>query len=199
MRNRQGYRRVPWLIAGIVVLFLALGGTSLVLIERYLINVAGDNLALLAETVADKLDQTLFERYGDIRANSVTIASFMKDPDEVRRVLDRLKETYLYYRRLAVIDVSGRVIATTDRVSEGEDRSRAAWFQAMRDMKGVSVQDVELSDQSGSKMEVGFVAAIRNDQGEFLGVLMGQIGINELEHAIERSLGSFQNRDTQAQ
>ena len=177
------------------MLLLAIGGVSLAMMERYLINVAGDNLALLAENIADKLDQTLFERYGDIQVNSVTIASSMKDPDELRRVLNRLKETYLYYRRLTVTDVSGRVIASTDRVSEGEDRSRATWFQAMRNMKGVSVQDVELSDQSGSKMEVGFLAAIRNDQGEFLGVLRGQIGVNELDHAIERSLGSFQKRD----
>ena len=195
MRNRQGYRRVPWLIAGIVVLFLALGGTSLVLIERYLINVAGDNLALLAETVADKLDQTLFERYGDIRANSVTIASFMKDPDELRRVLDRLKEAYLYYQGLSVIDASGRVIASTNRVMEGEDRSRTSWFAAARDMKDVYAQDVELSDQSGSPLSIGFVAAIRNDRGEFLGVLRGRIGITELGYAIERPLGSFQQRD----
>ncbi|OAI45555.1 hypothetical protein AYO43_08015 [Nitrospira sp. SCGC AG-212-E16] len=195
MRDQVGYRRLQWLIAGTTVLALALVGTSIVLIERYLINVAGDNLALLAETVADKLDQTLFERYGDIQVNSVTIASSMKDPDELRRVLNRLKETYLYYRKLVVIDASGRVIASTDRVSEGEDRSRTNWFTAVRDMKEVYAQDVELSDQSGSQLEIGFLAAIRNDRGEFLGVFRGQIGITELGRAIERSLGSFQQRD----
>ena len=191
MRNRQGYRRLPWLIAGIVVLALAIGGVSLVLLERYLIAIAGGNLALLAENIADKLDQTLFERYGDVHINSATIARSMNDRTELRRVLNRLKETYLYYRRLAVIDASGKVIAATDLVSEGEDRSRTEWFQAVRDRKSVYVQDVELSDQSGSQPEVGFFAPIVNDRGEFLGVLRGQVGISELEHVIERSLGSI--------
>jgi len=194
MKNRQGYRRVPWFIAGVIVPILAIGGVSLVLLERYLIDVAGGNLALLAENISDKLDQTLFERYGDVLINSTTIAPSMNDRAELRRTLNRLKETYLYYRRLAVIDASGKVIAATDLVSEGEDRSRTAWFQTVRDRKTVYVQDVEWSSQSEPQLEVGFFAPIVNNRGEFLGVLRGQVGIGELDQVVERSLGSFKRQ-----
>ena len=194
---RQSYCWLPWLIAGIMLLALAIGAAVLVAIERHLISDAGNDLAMLAETVADTLDQTLFERYGDIRINASSLAPSLNDRSVLRQSLKLLKKTYGYYQWLAVIDRSGLVLAATDPADEGKNLSKESWFAPIKSELGAGIEEGGPMAGSIEGYRVRLSVPIFDRYGTFAGALTAQIGIDELARVIKRSVGAFRREGQQ--
>lgn len=188
------YRRLLWLTAVIIVGALLAGAATLFYLESCLVAAKGEALAVLAADVANQLDQTLFERYGDIHVMASTLSASLRSPEAQTRYLHDLKETYLYYRWLGVTDAAGRIVAATDPASVGQDRSGDAWFQAVRDGQAVHLQDAQVSPDAGGVVAVGFSAPLRGPGGKFLGAVTARIGLAELEDIVGRTLAWFQVR-----
>lgn len=129
---------LPVLIVGYIAL-LALGNVA---------NHAGKSTQLLAESIADKIDRNLFERYGDVQAFSYNEAvlnrSCWYNPDEAENAIIRRMNQYVrsygvYYLTI-LVDTQGRVIAVNSRDHEGKpiysaplykkNYRNAPWFQA---------------------------------------------------------------------
>jgi PAS domain S-box-containing protein len=193
-KKRRSYERLPLLIAVMTVVALAIGALALHYLETRLVATTGNSLALLAAGIADKLDHTLFERYGDVQIAATTLASRMQDPAALRAHLVQMKEQYLVYRWLGIADAKGRIVAATNPATVGLDRSGAGWFRSVRDSKQVRVEDVRVSDEAGGVLAVGFAAPILGRNGEFLGVVTAQVGLSELEDVFARTVQVFQSQ-----
>ena len=63
---RHSYSWLPMLVIVMTVVTLAIGGSALRYIETHMVARAGENLALTAAEVSDKLDRFLAERHGDV-------------------------------------------------------------------------------------------------------------------------------------
>lgn len=190
--SKPPYRWLPLLIAIMTATALGTGSLILHFLEIRLVATTGESLALLAADVADKLDQTLFERYGDIKIMARLLGSSVYGAEARTRYLNEVKEAYLHYRWLGVTDATGRIVAATDQASVGQDQSGAIWFQAARDGQGVHLLDVSVSSEAGGVRTVGVSAPITGTGGKFLGVVTARVGLYELEDVFTRTVGTFQ-------
>jgi len=137
----------------LVVLFLIFGLTPALIIGavgfRALRLAEHDSLEQLERTarnVADKIDRSLFERYGDVQAfglnGTVLDGTWWYLPDDespLVRAMNRYVETYGIYYLTVLVDTEGRLIAVNSKDEAGdpidtigfyrEDFSGEPWFQ----------------------------------------------------------------------
>ena len=90
----------------------------------------GARLAELAHQTVDKLDRQMFERYKDIEV--LATLPVMRDdsipPDEKRRALERLQQSYPAYAWIGLAGLDGTVTASTGGVLEGVSVTQRDWF-----------------------------------------------------------------------
>jgi PAS domain S-box-containing protein len=175
-----------------VLAALTIGGLTLYYVENYLIASTGEALALAAADIADKLDQILYERYGDIRVLAQASVFREGDPAAKSKYLVKVKEAYRYYLWLGVTDANGRIVAATDQGSTGKDLGGAPWFIAARDRGGIDVQDVQTFEETGGVLVVAYTAPIIGSRGEFLGAVTTRVGLPVLEDVIESTVQTLE-------
>ncbi|WP_158545324.1 methyl-accepting chemotaxis protein [Bremerella cremea] len=85
-----------------------------------------DGYRITAETIGDKIDRNLFERYGDVQAfglNQVVLQRdnwYQNDEDNpIVQAMDKYVDTYDIYFLTMLVDLDGKVIAVNSRDSEG--------------------------------------------------------------------------------
>ena len=194
--SRRRYRRLPALIILMTLIAVTVGALVLFYVEERLVVTTGERLALAAADIADKLDRVLFERYGDIQMMAKAFTDKSDNSEAMTDYLVWMKKAYPVYHWLGVTDARGRIVAATDGASVGEDRSGALWFRSARGGAGVYVQDVQVSEDSGRALVVVFSSPIRGRQGEFLGVVMAQVGLPVLEDVFVRTVRAFQSQQS---
>src|SRR5947209_8417012 len=160
-KDSRPYASLPVIIVMFVLMTLVIGFVALQKVEQHLIAATGESLALAAVDIADKLDRILYERYGDIQIMARTPVFQGRDAAAKIMFLQTIKAAFRYYLWLGVTDAQGRIVASTDPDSIGEDRSRMDWFKAVRERGGIQVQDAQPSEDSGGVMAIAFTAPIQ--------------------------------------
>lgn len=79
--DRAPYRHLTLLILTITFAALGIGGLAFHDLETRLPATTGGSLAVLADKIADKLDQTLFERYADVHVAAFALAPHARDSE----------------------------------------------------------------------------------------------------------------------
>jgi PAS domain S-box-containing protein len=190
--SSRPYARPHGLIIAITVFSLGLGFVALRFLESRLLAATGEQLALAASDIAEKLDLLLYERYGDIQVMARTAAIRMRDLPALSHELQVFQQVYPVYAWLAVADAKGRIVAATDRVSVGQDRSGSGWFRAIREQGGVQVHDAQTWEETGGVRAVAFSAPIMSSDGAFLGVVTSRVGVPVLAEYFARTVQALQ-------
>ena len=138
------YRWLPYLLIGVTLLAIPAGIALIRFVEHRFVEVAGGELKLAAAEVAEKLDRMLFERRGDVIMSARVVSSRLSDQNYLSEYLNWMKATYTpVYQSLAVTDVQGTVLASTEPSLVGRDYSRTASFIAARATRRLDIADVE--------------------------------------------------------
>ena len=188
---RAPYTWLPHLIILMTSVTLLIGFIALHYLEARLIAAKGENLALAAADIADKLDLLLFERYADIQILSRLPVFQGNDTQAKNDILDMFRQFYPMYQWLGVTDARGRILVSTDPGRVGQDRSDQEWFQQVRDRGELHVRDAQVSEDSGGVWAVGFSATVMDRQGKFLGVISTRVGLPALEDIFARTIREF--------
>ncbi len=189
---RRPYALLPAIIVVMVVLSLSIGAVALHYVEDRLVDYAGDGLLMAATDIADKLDRTLAERYGDVSMLARAFSPMAHDRARMTEYLTWMKNAYPLYQWMGVVDAQGRIVAATDPATVGRDRSDREWFQAVRDRGGVHVRDVQASEDSGGSLVVAFTAPITGPRGEFLGAVTTRVSLSELKDVFDTTARTLQ-------
>jgi two-component system, cell cycle sensor histidine kinase and response regulator CckA len=190
------YRWLPHLLIAMTV-FAVLAGIVLIrFVEHRFVEVTGGELTLAATEVAEKLDRMLFERQGDVLMMARAFSSRTSDPKYLSEYLNWMKKEYSPVRlSLAVMDIQGMVVASTEPSLIGRNYSRVASFSVARATKRLDVTDVAVQETAESGVEaITFTAPILDLQGTFLGVVTLQVGIPFLEEVTTRTIRSLEAR-----
>ncbi|PQO33842.1 methyl-accepting chemotaxis protein [Blastopirellula marina] len=117
---------VPLLLTGLVI-WSSSGET----VRR-----VADGYRITAETIADKIDRNLFERYGDVQAFGLNHVVLERDhwyqpgeSNQIVKAMDRYVDTYDIYYLTMLIDLNGKVIAVNSRDSEGNPINSAELYE----------------------------------------------------------------------
>ena len=190
----DAYTWTPVLALAMAVVVWVSGGFALNLVEQRLIEAAGENLALGAAEIADKLDRLLAERYGDVLMMAQTLADRPLAGAATNEYLKRMRSAYPVYQWIGVTDTTGRVVAATDQSSIGRNLSRREGFHAVKQTLTVHVSDVAVYESTAGSEAVAFAAAITGPGGEFAGAVMTRVGIPAVEEVVTNTLMAFKSR-----
>ncbi|MBV9735147.1 MAG: response regulator [Acidisphaera sp.] len=138
---------------------------------------SGAELANLAQQLASVLDQSLFERWRDVRmaAGLDSMRDPIADTDTRRRVLDEMQATSSQYGRVAFIGPQGRVLADSRRRLEGQDLSRSDIFRTGRDRPAVADGHGQALAAADGPVAINLAAPVRQDDGRLIGVLLAEL------------------------
>lgn len=197
MSRSKPHARSPyaWLQALIIVMTLVAlvtGAVALHYVETHLLARTGETLALTAGEIADKLDQSLSDRYGDVLVAGQAPIFQSRDTASMTAYLKAMKEADPAYLWLGVTDARGRIMAATDPSSVGRDRGRSRWFQSVRAERKARIEDVEPWEEAGGVEAIGFTAPIVDQRGRFAGAVTTRVALPALEEILTSSIRTFQ-------
>jgi PAS domain S-box-containing protein len=189
--QRTRATRGGWARIASVALLMAL--TIAISIVEYLrafeeraIATAGEQLTMVAATVADDVDALLLERSHAV----VTLARELgKEADLGSRTVPALlrgeQDDLPDIELVDVVDASGRVVAATNPASLGADRSDRLWFSAAREA-GSRIFGPHLDEFAPHDLTVGITAPIVGDDGRLLGVVREELSMAALLYRVRR-------------
>jgi PAS domain S-box-containing protein len=192
LRRRLRRQREGWTRIAVVALLMAL--TLAVSIVQYLrafeeraIATAGEQLTMVAATVADDVDALLLERS---HAVAVLAHELGRDADFGSRTVQALlraeQDDLPDVDLVDLTDQSGRVVATTQAASYGMDQSARSWFGAARDATGSRIFGPHFDELAPNEMTIGLTAPVLADDGRFLGVVREELSLSALLYRVRR-------------
>lgn len=145
LRNRTSIRTQTALLAGLLcVAAVALAAVGAAAVARQeAVGAVQRDLATLARTMADRLDQDMFERYreiGNLAGLEPLRSAWSDSPDTVRTILEQLQATLPEYAWIGLARPDGTVAAATGGLLEGASVATRPWF--LEGLEGASVRDV---------------------------------------------------------
>jgi PAS domain S-box-containing protein len=187
VRDEGGLAR----IAGVLFL-MAL--TILVSLFEYLrafedraITGTGEQLRLVASTVADDVDAVLLER---AHAVAVLARDLGKETDlgssAVPTLLRAEQHDLPDVELVELVDRAGRVVATTQGATYGADRSDHGWFAAARDGAASRIFGPRFDEFAPNDLAIGMTAAVLGPDGAFAGVVREELSLSALLYRVRR-------------
>jgi GAF domain-containing protein len=151
-------------------------------IESYLVDLAGRGLTQSVTVLAESLNRALFEH--SLQSQTIAQSPLLRrpDPDAVDTYLRTLKATWPEYMSLEVIDADGHVTAATDPSHVGRDVNQHAWYKALLE-GGVALRGRDVFEPAGRHML--FPSPIVGNEGQFLGVVVLQVGLQSMEFILD--------------
>ncbi|MHA7776184.1 sensor domain-containing diguanylate cyclase [Roseibium sp. M-1] len=176
-------QQIACLAAGLCILSVTIAAVGASYITRNeTIRESRADLTLIARTMAQRLDQTMFDRYREVRnlaEMELLRPVWTRDPDAIRQILDQLQTSLPQYAWIGFAAPDGTVVAATKGMIEGVSVAERPWF--MNGLKGPAVEDVhpaKLLDRllrtSPDQAPFRFVDAampVRDETGALVGVL----------------------------
>jgi methyl-accepting chemotaxis protein len=186
-------------------------------VQRDYAGISGNALREVAFNTADKLDRSLFERYGDVQAFAKSDAARSMNAGRIRSWADEMTRTYApIYNLMVIADRSGKIIANSSIDASGEflpntmvllnrNVSRSGWFQKgisgeisdgtsfVEDLHNDELLRLAYGDKASNEntLAMSFTAPILNERGEIVGVWSNrfnwQVARNILAEVAERA------------
>lgn len=142
-------------------------------------------LKFSAHSYIDKLDRTLFERYGDIRllASDPVIRSRRSTPGEITGRLNAFREFHRVYASLSLFDLHRVRTADTAGLSIGKRHNFSEYWPGIEDGKEF-VMNLSYSE---SLMEnvIHFAHVVRDSRGEPFAVVVSRVPVSMLFDLME--------------
>ena len=148
-------------------------------IEGYLVDLAGRGLAQSAAALAESLNRTLFEHSLQSRTIAESPLVRRSDPDALATYLRNVKGAWPEYMGLEVIDADGRITASTDPSLIGQNADQHVWYKTLLAGGKLDLRGRDVVEHAGRLML--FPSPIVGDEGQFLGVVVLQVGLQSLE------------------
>jgi hypothetical protein len=152
-------------------------------IEAALVNIAGRGLMQSATALAESLNRVLFEHALHSQTLAQTPLLRRADPEALATYLQALKTTWPDYMNLQVVDAAGHVMVATDSSQVGKDEGPHAWYKALRQGGRLDLRGTDLFEHTGRLML--FPAPIVGDEGQFLGAVVLQVGLQSVEFILD--------------
>ncbi|WP_456276159.1 diguanylate cyclase domain-containing protein [Bacillus sp. AK128] len=163
----------------------------------------GENLARDSFQMADKLDQFMWSRYGEITV--LTKLDVLRDANNIQSITDllnELKTSFPSFSWIGFTDHQGTVLASTDDILKGMDISeRPVYYEALEDTFIGDVHEAVLlakllPNPTGEPIKfVDISAPVQNKEGELVGVLASHLSWEWAEEITETVIQPLQKKE----
>jgi PAS domain S-box-containing protein len=194
-RIRRSVHQLLILVALLVCAAVLIGFVSLRSLESRLVADAGESLAFTADEVAGQLSALLLERSSDVRLLAHALKTIPKDRISLRRYMESVGEEFRTCCWIGVTNDVGIIIASSALADIGANRIATEWFQSVRDLPYLSVQEIEEPKPDGMVTHgISISAPIWSLQGRFVGAVSLHIGFPEIERTFARTIRTLERQ-----
>ncbi|ANF94718.1 GGDEF domain-containing protein [Paenibacillus bovis] len=195
------------LVVVFIVLSLVLSGTLGWVMNRYAVNSMkeeiGDSLFSTAHNTADKLDNFMWSRSGEMDLLAqLPVLRNSNNMNEVHDMLDQLQSSFPSFSWIGYTDLHGKVMASTDNILLGKDLSERPVYR--EGIKKKFIGDVHdavllaklLPNPSGEPLQfVDISLPVINNKGQKVGVLAAHMSWDWAREVKQSVMESFQQKD----
>ncbi|WP_458120928.1 diguanylate cyclase domain-containing protein [Paenibacillus sp. Z6-24] len=195
------------LVVVFIVLSLVLSGTLGWVMNRYAVNSMkeeiGDSLFSTAHNTADKLDNFMWSRSGEMDLLAkLPVFHDSNNTNEVHEMLDQLQSSFPSFSWIGYTDIHGKVLASTDNILLGADLSERPVYK--EGIKRKFIGDVHdavllaklLPNPSGEPLQfVDISLPVMNNQGQKIGVLAAHMSWDWAREVKQSVMESFRQSD----
>jgi len=203
----MSYKLRTVLVIVFIVLSLVLSGTLGWVMNRYAVNnmkaEIGDSLFSTAHNTADKLDNFMWSRSGEMDLLAqLPVLRNSNNMHEVHDMLDQLQSSFPSFSWIGYTDIHGKVLASTDNILLGKDLSERPVYQ--EGIKKKFIGDVHdavllaklLPNPSGEPLQfVDISLPVINNKGQKVGVLAAHMSWDWAREVKQSVMESFRQND----
>lgn len=207
LRDRMSMKQQSALLTALLSILVVAAMTlaTAVLIRDRAMESAKAEMQDLAQAMADRLDQEMFERFREI-GNFASLHplhdSWDSDRDGIRRLLDQLQTTLPRYAWIGYASLDGVVQASTRGTLEGVSVAERPWFiDALQAPSALDLHEAKLlADVLGPSEDgepfrfVDVAAPVRDASGNVTGVLGAHLSWSWAQSVRSYLLGSLEPR-----
>jgi PAS domain S-box-containing protein len=193
--SRHAYLILIPLLIAMVLATITIGWWSLHYLRSQFISKAGENLALAASAVADKLDMILIERYGDMQTLIGSVSVPQLDHAAKRDLLRSLPKNYPVYRWVALTDARGQVIEASNADMVGLDLNAMASFVEVRGgQRNIAIEFMRPLEGQEEDFAVIFAGRLTGTREEFIGSVIARIELKNFANIFIRAIDAIQTQ-----
>jgi PAS domain S-box-containing protein len=177
----------------IAMVLALIGFTAIAALTLYLqglqqrsVAITGERLAWLAASVADDIDSYLLERYQVVGDLARRLAEGASTTQSLQVALSRAAVQTKLLPLVALTDVRGQIVASTQPALVGQQRGQSPWFLALRDQVEPVLDDARWSETGLPEMVAGLAAPIVGRRGDFRGAVRVEIALSTLLSRLRR-------------
>lgn len=186
-----GSKLILFFLLGSVIPMILLTVVSTRSARVSMLEVARDRIEAQVEASVNHIDSYLEERRSDaeiVAALPATVRIFTEDvdADKLQDSFDRLRQICSAYNYSAgsLVDISGKVVITTDPRIEGQDRSDRPEFQAA--IRGeVFISDLSIEQGVSGEYFFHTVAPVYNAEEDIVGAVDFRVGLDQLNQTLD--------------
>ncbi|MDE4914729.1 cache domain-containing protein [Methylobacterium sp. 092160098-2] len=160
-------------------------------------------MADLAEQLRQTIDANIAERLGDMAVLSSVAQTTATTPEARRTWVEAMRQTYPAYAWIGFADRSGRIVASTGGMLEGESVAARPWFQA--GLERPTVLDAHEAALLAKKLPplpygepkhfVDVAVPLHDASGATIGVVGGHLSVRWMREMCRAAIASALARD----
>ena len=160
-------------------------------VHDHLIKREGEALAFIAASLGQQIEEYVDERKRDILllANAPDVQE--NDMQNVSAYLHATVKTHQAYLGLSVLNKQGIVVASTSEGLLGKSPIDDKIVLSMQQTSRLHMHDVQTLSHFNQALGLTLIAPVLTFDGQYQGMLLGHIGINDLERIMNRATQVF--------
>ncbi len=190
-RNRKSGTWLPMIIVSVTVLSLMMGGMMLYFVHDHLIKKEGEALAFMAASMGQQIEDYVDERRRDLLLLAHAPDFLGTDMQSMTVYLQSAVKTHQAYLGLSVLNKRGVVVASTFEGLLGTTAIDDMTVLSMQQTPRFHMQEVQPLSHFNQKLGLTLIAPVLTSDGQYEGMLLGHIGIQEIERAMKRATHVF--------
>lgn len=190
----MGGRWLSFLIVGITIVVLAIGGWTLVFVHQHLMDIEGETLAMTAEGLADQLHQTVVDRVGEVKVLARAAVLLQNDTQAMSTYLTQVSNIYQTFEALSFVSVKGRVIASSRTEMLGQDLSSGLDLSMFQITPKFELFDVRPNPFLGEELTLTLVSPVITASGELRGMIIGNVSLAYLRKIFDNASQAFEQQ-----
>lgn len=195
---------LPTVLVLIAIAFLPLTLIMLSKVEDSIIEEHGQALASTAESVAQRLDRILFERYGDLQSLSQSLVLQNEDERAMTTHLERVQKAYQAFAWLGVVDTHGNILAATVPQTIGLNIANHPLLKNIQRHQALQLQDASPIPFLGNTLGIMYGAPIQvnihhaDPPDQFERIVVFCVSLAYLTQEFEHQAGRYEDHHPDA-
>ncbi len=193
--TKQEITWLPMIIVLVFVSSIVMGAMTFSFLHEHLLKKEGETLVVMASNVSQHLEQTIFERKGDIELLTKASVFQQSNTYAMSTYLQVVLQTYQAYMALSYVDVEGTILASTSLDLVDQNISDESILVSMRQTPRFHLEDVRPLPYFHQTLGLTLAAPVWTPEGQLQGLVLGHVGLSYLQKIFGRALQTHGDQD----